>query len=155
MGPPAARPSRSPIAFSIHIAHTLRLTNIIFFLMIEKYLIRWFCASWVAYVTSVALMGLLVVTQMLVLIATKRHYTVDVLLAAYIAPMHWYFFETRWPDPPAQGACAYNRVEAAPAAEEMDAELGVEVGAVSRVSSTASCHRLLADLVVDSHAHTS
>ena len=74
-------------------------------LTIEKYLFRWSCHlagrySRHAYAAGVVLLGLLVATQCFVLIATKRHYTVDVLVAMYVAPMHWFMFELCWPDPP-------------------------------------------------------
>ena len=78
--------------------HTL--TVIMMGFTLEKYLLSWFLSSRSAYAMCVTLLCFAALSQGFILIATKRHYTVDVLLALYIGPAHWLLFERHWPDPP-------------------------------------------------------
>lgn len=88
--------SRSSCGDLVFSGHTMFATHLA--ILIYRYAVCWVIKSPVARAAAVAPLALLTLAQAFVLVAARRHYTVDVLVALYVAPMHWLLFEVIRPD---------------------------------------------------------
>jgi hypothetical protein len=77
----------------------------------------------------------------LLVVAGKRHYSIDVFTACYVSPLVWSVLQTHAPDPPSLDAYGVTYTDASPSPEEEgegDREAGLDLGDVEEGSPRLS-----------------
>lgn len=75
--------------------HTMAVCHLL--LVVDKYWASWFFSGNAYRLMVVSFFGL-ALGEAVLLVASRRHYTVDVLIALYFAPVHWFVCLHLWSD---------------------------------------------------------